>query len=218
MSCNPSQGLNHYYLVIIISNNDTQTENNMSVFYVVFCNIAFHITCEYRKKNEKENYYLTFTQIFWENFRIISASLINVNGKHTPTQLKKITLLLLGWLKEHFSSNVPRTAPEMQNAPLPGLSPSLAHLLTVPATWTFWSGQLLPVVNTEQAKWHRILCLIRAHSLLHVLAPAQGIGREQNMPVAAGSGYLWGGDLIIHWKTNQDILHRVTLYKSYSRI
>lgn len=89
MSCNPSQGLNHYYLVIIISNNDTQTENNMSVFYVVFCNIAFHITCEYRKKNEKENYYLTFTQIFWENFRIISASLINVNGKHTPTQLKK---------------------------------------------------------------------------------------------------------------------------------
>lgn len=54
MSCNPSQGLNHYYLVIIISNNDTQTENNMSVFYVVFCNIAFHITCEYRKKMKKK--------------------------------------------------------------------------------------------------------------------------------------------------------------------
>lgn len=65
MSCNPSQSLNHYYLVITISNTDTQTENNMSVFYAVFCNITFQLACEYRKN---ENYCLTFTQIFWGGF------------------------------------------------------------------------------------------------------------------------------------------------------
>lgn len=65
MSCNPSQSLNHYYLVITISNTDTQTENNMSVFYAVFCNITFQLAFEYRKN---ENYCLTFTQIFWGGF------------------------------------------------------------------------------------------------------------------------------------------------------
>lgn len=88
MSCSPSQGLSHYYLVIIISNNDTQTENNMSVFYVVFCNITFQVTCKYRKKMKKEIIASLLLKYFGEKLRTISASLINVNGNHTQTQLK----------------------------------------------------------------------------------------------------------------------------------
>lgn len=156
---------------------------------------------------------------FGENFRIISASFINVNENYTQIQFKKITVLVLAWLKEYLSSNVPVIAPEMQNAPLPGHGALLGPFLDCPShldvfilsTTSCWCSFM------EQAQWHKLLHLRKARSLLHVFAPAVSHAALAEI-IAAGYGYLWGGDLIINWKSNRYILNRVTLYKSYSRI
>lgn len=62
MSSNPTQSLNHYYLVIIISNTDT---HSLSVFYIVFYNITFLLASEYIKNFSKIVIFPVYSNRLW---------------------------------------------------------------------------------------------------------------------------------------------------------
>lgn len=62
MSSNAKRSLNHYYLVIIISNTDT---HSLSVFYIVFYNITFLLASEYIKKFSKIVIFPVYSNRLW---------------------------------------------------------------------------------------------------------------------------------------------------------
>lgn len=103
-----------------------------------------------------------FCEVFWNNFSFLNKC---QRESYCNSIKKKITVLVLARLKEHLSSNVPMTTPETQNTPLPGHSASLGCVYTV-------NHSLLQMQLHGASQWHKLSCLIKAHSLLRVFTPA----------------------------------------------
>lgn len=67
------------------------------------------------------------------------------------------------------------TALEIQNAPFPGHSTLLGPFADHPSHLHIFILSTTPCSkcsSKEQAQWHQLLCLIKAHSLLQIFAPA----------------------------------------------
>lgn len=103
-------------------------------------------------------------------------------------------MLVLTELKEYLSSNVPMTTPEMQNAPLPGHSISLGCFYTVNHSllqMQFHGASSVAQIVMSHKSTFAALCF-------HSCSLARGTAGKQNRPIAASSGYLQGGELIIN--------------------
>lgn len=96
------------------------------------------------------------------------------------------------------------TAPETQNAPLPGHSALLGPFCRLPqplgcsytVNYSLLQMQLHGASSVAEiiVSHKSMFIALRSHSCRQ----ARGIGRQQNVRVAAGYGYLWGGDLTIN--------------------